>query len=164
MPAASGPHIHLRSEESHGEVSIVETAPAPGTGPRLHAHDFDEAFYVLEGTLVFQLGDEFVKAGPGDLVFARRGVPHTFANLTDSPARQLIVCTPAGFERSFARMAADRLGVEPPEWAMQPIPGVTALGPPIDPDAVRTAPVRRLAGASGPPAAEHPAPTPRASS
>jgi quercetin dioxygenase-like cupin family protein len=51
----------------------------------------DEAFYVLEGQLVFQLRDELVTAGPGDLAFAPRGVQHTFANLGDLPARQLIV-------------------------------------------------------------------------
>jgi hypothetical protein len=65
------------------------------------------------------------------VVFAPRGVPHTYANLGDAPARQLIVCTPAGFERYFARIAAERQGVEPPEWALQPIPEVTTIGPPI---------------------------------
>jgi len=132
----SGPRVLLRSEESGGAVSMIETRPAPGTGPSLHHHDFDEAFYVLEGQLVFQLRDELVTAGPGDLVFAPRGVPHTFANLSDSPARQLIVCTPAGFERYFARMAAERRGVEPPAWARQPVPEVTSVGPPIDPERV----------------------------
>ena len=39
--------------------------------------------------------------------------------------------TPAGFERYFARLAAERQGVEPPEWALQPVPEVTTLGPPI---------------------------------
>ena len=75
--------------------------------------------------------DELITAGPGQLVFAPRGVPHTYANLSGAPARQLIVCTPAGFERYFARMAAERQGVEPPEWALQPIPEVTTIGPPI---------------------------------
>jgi hypothetical protein len=32
-------------------------------------------------------------------------------------------------------MAAERQGTEPPEWAKQPLPEVTTLGPPIDPDA-----------------------------
>jgi hypothetical protein len=63
-------------------------------------------------------------------VFAPRGVPHTFANLGDVPARQLIACTPAGFERHFARLAAKRKGVEPPDWAMQPIPGPPITAPP----------------------------------
>jgi hypothetical protein len=39
--------------------------------------------------------------------------------------------TPAGFEREFARRAARRDGVEPPEWAQQPIPEVTVVGPRI---------------------------------
>jgi mannose-6-phosphate isomerase-like protein (cupin superfamily) len=133
----SGPRVLLRSEQSGGHVSVIETAPGPGAGPRLHRHDFDEAFYVMEGELTFQLREEIVHAGPGQLVFAPRGVPHTFANLSGAPARQLIVCTPAGFERYFARMAADRTGAEPPDWALQPIPEVTTVGPPIDPGAAR---------------------------
>ena len=134
--APTGPRVLLRSEESDGQVSVIETAPAPGVGPPLHHHGFDEAFYVMEGELTFRLRDEVRTAGPGELVFAPRGVPHTFANLSDAPARQLIVCTPAGFERYFARMAAERQGTEPPDWALQPIPEVTIIGPPIEPDSV----------------------------
>jgi mannose-6-phosphate isomerase-like protein (cupin superfamily) len=126
----------LRREQSDGQVAVIETAPAPGVGPPLHHHDFDEAFYVLEGELAFRLRDEIVRAGPGELVFAPRGVPHTFANLSDAPARQLIICTPAGFERYFARMAAERHGTEPPDWALQPVPEVTTVGPPIDPESI----------------------------
>jgi mannose-6-phosphate isomerase-like protein (cupin superfamily) len=137
MPAApSGPHVLLRSEQSEGQVAVIETAPAPGVGPPLHHHDFDEAFYVLEGELAFRLREEIVRVGPGELAFAPRGVSHTFANLSDAPARQLIICTPAGFERYFARMAAERHGAEPPDWALQPLPEVTTVGPPIDPESI----------------------------
>jgi quercetin dioxygenase-like cupin family protein len=125
------PIVLLRGEDSGGQVAVIETAPPPGTGPPLHHHDFDEAFYVLAGELTFQLRDELITAGSGRLVFAPRGVPHTFANLSDAPARQLITCTPAGFERYFARMAAERQGVETPAWARQPIPEVVTVGPPI---------------------------------
>ena len=127
-----GPRVLLRSEQSGGEVAVIETAPDPGVGPPLHHHDFDEAFYVIEGELTFQVRDELVRVQAGELAFAPRGVPHTFANLSDAPARQLIVCTPGGFERYFARMAAERQGGAPPEWAQQPIPEVTRVGPPID--------------------------------
>lgn len=126
-----GPRVLLRSEETGGVVSMIETAPGPGAGPALHRHDFDEAFYVLEGELTFQVEEQRLTVGPGELAFVPRGVAHTFANFSDAPARQLIVCTPAGFERHFARMAAERQGVEPPDWALQPIPEVTRLGPPI---------------------------------
>ena len=74
--------------------------------------------------------DELLTAGPGDLVFAQGGVPHTFANL-GAPARYLIVITPAGFERYFDRMAAERAGVDPPPEASKPIPKVTRVGPRI---------------------------------
>jgi mannose-6-phosphate isomerase-like protein (cupin superfamily) len=126
------PKVLLRSEESGGAVSIIDTAsPAGFAGPPLHTHDFDEAFYVLEGELTFQLEDRLFTAGAGELAFAPRNVPHTYANRSGAPARVLIVCTPAGFERYFARMAAERAGEEPPEWALQGWPEVKKVGPRI---------------------------------
>ncbi|HKG63357.1 MAG TPA: cupin domain-containing protein [Solirubrobacteraceae bacterium] len=124
--------VVLRSEETAGAVSIIELSSNAGwPGPPLHRHDFDEAFYVTEGELTFQLGEEVFTRGPGGLAFAPRNVAHTYANHSDAPARALLVCTPAGFERYFARMAAEAAGVEPPEWALQPTPPVEHLGPQI---------------------------------
>ena len=124
--------VLLRSEQSGGEISVIESGSLPGFGgPPLHHHDFDETFYVIEGELTFQLGDELFTRKAGELAFAPRGVPHTYANLSAAPTRHLIVCTPAGFERYFARMAAERRGEEPPEWALQPIPEATTVGPRI---------------------------------
>lgn len=120
------PNVVLRSEQTEGQVSVIDSLmPAGAAGPPLHKHDFDEAFYVIEGDLTFQLEEELVTAGPGEVAFAPRGVPHALANRSDAPARFVIVCTPAGFEREFARRAARQAGVEPPDWAMQPIPEVT---------------------------------------
>ena len=111
------PDVLLRSEESDGVVSVVDnTVPANWPGPFLHKHDFDEAFYVLEGELTFQVEDAVVTKRAGELAFAPR-VAHTLANHSDGRARYLLVCTPAGFERYFARMNDD-----PPEWALQEIP------------------------------------------
>lgn len=127
------PNVVLRSGQTDGQVSMIDSVmPAGAAGPPLHKHDFDEAFYVIEGDLTFQLEDELVMAGQGEVAFAPRGVAHTFANRSDAPARFVIVCTPAGFEREFARRAARQAGVEPPDWAMQPIPEVTRVGPRID--------------------------------
>jgi hypothetical protein len=78
-------------------------------------------------------GEVSVIQSAGEVAFAPRGVAQSFTNLSDGPAPYLIVCTPAGFERYFARMAAEREGIDPPGWAMQPIPTVTRLGPPIRP-------------------------------
>jgi hypothetical protein len=64
-------------------------------------------------------------------VFAPRGSHHTLANLSGAPARYLFVCTPAGFENRFARTAAERAGVDPPDWALEPYPETTFVGPRI---------------------------------
>ena len=129
------PRVLLRSEETAGEVSIIALGNSAGRqGPPLHHHDFDEAFYVLEGELTFQLGDELFTRGAGELAFAPRGVAHTYANLSGDDARALLVCTPAGFERYFDRIAAKAAGVDPPPEALGPIPEVTRVGPPIGAD------------------------------
>jgi quercetin dioxygenase-like cupin family protein len=124
------PKVLLRGEETGGQLAIVELT---GKGrPPLHHHDFDETFYVLEGELTFRLGDELVVRRSGEVAFAPRGTPHTYANLSGAPARVTMVITPAGFERYFARLAAERAGVDPPDWALQPLPEVTRVGPPLE--------------------------------
>jgi mannose-6-phosphate isomerase-like protein (cupin superfamily) len=114
--------------------------PARAPGPPLHSHAFDEAFYILDGELTFQLGNEQTTAKAGELVFAAGGMPHTVANPTDAPARFLLVLTPAGFEGEFARRAAKEARVAPPEWALQPAPEVNYLGPRIGERADRAQP------------------------
>ena len=134
MPSAPNPitEVLLHGEQSDGEVSVTEILVAPHTlGPPLHTHDFDEAFYVLEGELIFQVGDALDTRGAGELSFAPRNEAHTLANHSDAPARYVLVCTPAGFERHWARMSAEAAGSEPPQWALGPIPEVTVVGPQI---------------------------------
>lgn len=125
-------NVLLHSEQTSGHVSVTEImVPPHSAGPPLHTHDFDEAFYMLEGELIFQLKEALVTRGAGELFFAPRNVAHTLANQSDAPARYVLVCTPAGFERHWARIAAEAAGVEPPEWARQAIPEVTVVGPQI---------------------------------
>jgi mannose-6-phosphate isomerase-like protein (cupin superfamily) len=124
--------VLVRTEQSDDRVGIVEVnVPAGWPGPPLHHHAFDEAFYVLEGELTFQLGDELASAGPGSLTFAPAGSHHTLANLGDQPARYLLVCTPGGFERYFAKLAAEAAGIEPPPEVAKGYPETTVVGPPI---------------------------------
>jgi quercetin dioxygenase-like cupin family protein len=127
----SHPRVLVRGEESGGRIGVVESRMPPGPGPPLHKHDFDEAFYVLEGELTFSLDGELVTCRANELALAPAGVPHTLANRGGGDARFLITFTPAGFEREFARRAARRDGVDPPAWALQEVPPVTRLGPPL---------------------------------
>jgi quercetin dioxygenase-like cupin family protein len=132
------PTVLLRSEQSGGEVSVIDvTAPTGFPGPPLHTHDFDEAFYVVEGELTFQVEDPLVTKGAGELAFAPRNVPHTLSNRSGAPARYVLVCTPAGFERYFARMEAERRASIRPSgrWATGPRSRASARGSGSDGDA-----------------------------
>ncbi len=125
-------NVLLHGEQSGGHVSMMENVvSAHSAGPPLHRHDFDEAFYMLEGELIFQVEDELFTKRAGEFLFVPRNVAHALANHTDADARYLLVCTPAGLERHFARMDAASQDVEPPDWALQPPPEVIVVGPQI---------------------------------
>jgi quercetin dioxygenase-like cupin family protein len=126
--------VLLRSEQTGDALAVTEnTVPAGWGGPPLHHHDFDETFYVLDGELTFQLGDEVSRAAAGTLVFAPRGSHHTLANHGTQPARYLLVITPPGFERYFDRLSAELTGDPPPPESQKPYLETTVVGPPIDP-------------------------------
>jgi mannose-6-phosphate isomerase-like protein (cupin superfamily) len=75
-----------------------ETGTHAGAKPTLIAplhvhHADDEAWYVLEGTLCVRRGDEIVTAHAGSGVMVPRGMPHTFWNPSQEPARYLLIMT-----------------------------------------------------------------------
>jgi mannose-6-phosphate isomerase-like protein (cupin superfamily) len=65
----------------------------PIAGLHLHLED-DEAWYVVEGRLGFQVGDETLEVGAGEAVMVPRGTPHSYWNARPAPARYLLVMTP----------------------------------------------------------------------
>jgi mannose-6-phosphate isomerase-like protein (cupin superfamily) len=58
----------------------------------VHHHD-DEAWYVVEGELALQLGDDEVRTPAGGAALAPHGVAHTFWNPRAEPASYVIVLT-----------------------------------------------------------------------
>lgn len=90
--------IKITGEETGGLYSIVEVLEPQGARAPLHLHrKEDEAFYVLEGEVTFQVGEETLRARPGSFVFGPRDVPHTYA-VDPGPARLLFLLSPPGFE------------------------------------------------------------------
>jgi mannose-6-phosphate isomerase-like protein (cupin superfamily) len=57
-------------------------------------HADDEAWYVLEGTLIFRVGNEEIEARAGSGVLVQRGKAHTYWNPLAEPARYVIIMTP----------------------------------------------------------------------
>src|SRR6185503_10673945 len=54
------------------------------TGPPLHTHDDHyDCFFVLDGVLAVQAGEDMFDLGPGDFAAVPPGVPHTFDNLRE---------------------------------------------------------------------------------
>jgi mannose-6-phosphate isomerase-like protein (cupin superfamily) len=80
----------LKGIDHGASISLILDHSEPGRGPRLHRHPYDETWVVIEGNLTFQLGDERLKVGAGDIVIAPPGVPHKFTN--DGPGRSNMVC------------------------------------------------------------------------
>jgi mannose-6-phosphate isomerase-like protein (cupin superfamily) len=81
---------NLKGAKHGATISLILDNSDPGYGPRLHRHPYDETWIVEEGNLTFQLGDERIAAGAGDIVIAPPGVPHKFTN--DGPRRSKLIC------------------------------------------------------------------------
>jgi quercetin dioxygenase-like cupin family protein len=84
---------------------LLEEVP-PLLDTPLHVHrNEDELFYVLEGEHVFQVDDDEYHAGPGDFVFAPRGIPHSQRRVVPGQGRHLVLVSPGGFEGFFRELS-----------------------------------------------------------
>jgi quercetin dioxygenase-like cupin family protein len=129
--------------DTAGAFSLFEGRIAPHQGPPLHSHPDDEAFFVLEGSFEFQVGDQRLKRGPGEFAFAPRQKPHAFRNTGDGEGRLLIITLPGGpHERFFAEVGEPKTDfsapftTEPPDidklMTVGKRHGFEILGPPIE--------------------------------
>jgi quercetin dioxygenase-like cupin family protein len=92
--------------QTGGVYALSEIRVSPNNGPPPHIHSReDESFFVLEGEVEFQVGDEKITARPGTFIQGPRGIAHSFKNNTQRPARILGFVTPAGFENFFKEFA-----------------------------------------------------------
>ncbi|HSC89774.1 MAG TPA: cupin domain-containing protein [Polyangiaceae bacterium] len=91
--------------ETSARYSISEWWLEPHTqGPGAHSHAEDDVFFVLEGTMSFLLGDEWVDAPKGSFVLAPGGVVHDFENRSDGRAGALNLSFPGGFEANMGEI------------------------------------------------------------
>ena len=98
--------VRVPAEATGGAFTLFEEVPPLADTP-LHIHrDEDELFYVLEGEHVFQVGAEEHRVGPGGIVFAPRGLPHSQRRVLPGEGRELVLVTPGGFEGFFRELAS----------------------------------------------------------
>jgi len=85
----------LRDSELQGceyggvNVSVIFVDAAPGEGPRLHRHAYEEVFIMLEGQARFTVGAQTVEARAGQILIVRPGVAHKFVNAGEGRLRQI---------------------------------------------------------------------------
>ncbi len=96
----------LLAADTGGAFSVVEHPVQPRTLVPPHSHaDEDEFSIVVEGEFGARIGDMVVHAKPGTYILKPRGIPHTFWNPGDKPARLIEIISPAGFEKFFEEAA-----------------------------------------------------------
>jgi quercetin dioxygenase-like cupin family protein len=130
--------VRLPPEVSGGTLTILETSNAPGFGPPMHRHRETEVFRVLEGRYLYEVNGRRFEAVAGDLVSVPGGDAHAFVNITDKPARQIVLMLPAmDAQRFFLGLGQILENGRPDRNALNAFGepwGVEFLGPPLSPE------------------------------
>ena len=88
-----GEHVHVMEGQRHGyrNLTIGITYTAPGGAPPMHTHAGEEAHVLLEGKILYALGDQvFTMEGPY-IVNIPPMVPHSFRNEGDRLAELVVI-------------------------------------------------------------------------
>jgi quercetin dioxygenase-like cupin family protein len=112
--------IKATAADTGGRLTVVDVTDPPGVEAPLHVHHReDEAFWILDGDVTFEVGGKTIEASAGDFVFGPRDVPHRYT-VGDAGSRMLFILTPGGFEE-LVRATSDpapRRTLPPPDHPM----------------------------------------------
>jgi mannose-6-phosphate isomerase-like protein (cupin superfamily) len=70
-------------------VSIILVDMAPGEGPKLHRHPYEEVFVIEAGRATYTIGSTTLEATAGQIAIVPAGVPHKFINSGSERLRQV---------------------------------------------------------------------------
>ena len=92
------------ADTTGGALSIMDQVMPRGSGPPPHIHPrLHEYFYLLEGDISYQLGDEVLSASAGAFVSVPATTVHGFA-VGSETARVLNLYTPGGFIEQISEL------------------------------------------------------------
>jgi len=137
----------VSAKETGGKADVALVTQPPGIAPPLHVHTHEaEAFYLLEGTILYRAGENFHQLVAGSFIYLPQGVPHAFRITGTTPARFLSFDVPGGLIDLYAEVgmvAEERrlpggdgrsIEEEIPRWnEIGPRYGLRVIGPPIPP-------------------------------
>jgi len=93
-------------ESGARDLSMFESVVPPGGRVFPHIHrEYEEAFYVLEGDVMFLIDEDWQPGAAGTIVHIARSVTHAFHNRSEVPARLLVIHTPASAIRMIEELA-----------------------------------------------------------
>ena len=120
--------VLLSSDETNGEMTIMQMTMPAGMGPPPHTHPGTETVCVLEGTLKYHIGDRTIEGGPGSLFHVPAGTVERFEPTSD--ARVLVTYAPGGIERFFAEAGevAQRREVPPAPTSAPDVERLVEIG------------------------------------
>lgn len=95
------------SRETGGAWALFEEDVPLGMGPPPHRHDWDEAYYILEGEVDFHIDGELVRSAKGDFNYLPRNTVHGFKGASPTPARVLIFSAPAHSSEFFEEISGE---------------------------------------------------------
>lgn len=95
------------ARETGGAWSLFEEEVPLGMGPPPHRHDWDEAYYILDGEVDFEIDGTAVRSSAGDFNYLPRNTVHGFKGASSSPARVLIFAAPAHGSEFFQEINAE---------------------------------------------------------
>lgn len=87
-----------------GGLTLIESRTTGGAPLHVHTRE-DEYFYVLDGTISVQIGDQAFKAGARSFVFLPRNIPHAW-DVVGSEATLLMMTVPAMLDTFLAEFHA----------------------------------------------------------
>ncbi len=91
----------LMGHEHGSELTVLVVEAAPGKGPGLHTHPYEEILVVLEGEATFDLGGETRIVRAGEIVIVPAGRPHGFVNSGAGPLRQIDIHASPSFSTEW---------------------------------------------------------------
>lgn len=95
------------ARETQGAWSLFEEDVPLGKGPPPHHHDWDEAYYVLEGAIDFEIDGSPVTIEAGDFARLPANTVHGFKGASAEGSRVLIFAAPGHASEFFEEVNSE---------------------------------------------------------
>lgn len=88
-----GEYVHVMEGHKHGYQNLVIgiTETFPGGAPPMHTHKGEESHVLLEGKILYALGDTIFTISAPYIVNIPPMVPHAFKNIDDKTANLVVI-------------------------------------------------------------------------